>query len=151
MINMYKAKRNLFDRLIEESASGGLLDGWKVAYNWPGPEEAGPKCIYGGGARLSQDDAVGERGVLVNETDTISIYLRVKDDNRPSVRETDLVCEAGVKGIGKVLRKNPDLGDGVSWNGIREGAGDYETSEGCTVSITSIGVVIGSLFGYDNA
>jgi len=153
--NVYEAKLALFDRMEEEAAAiGGLLDPFgvdlpvQVAYEWPG-EEAKLICVYGGGVRLSQEDVVAEQGTLVRELALASVYIRVCSRPPVDVKITDAMCGAIAKGIGRTLKKNPDLGGGLTWSAIREGQGDYSRVDDEAVSILSLQLAITSMFGYE--
>jgi hypothetical protein len=149
-----EAKMALFDRLEEETQAGRILydadNPIQTKYEWPGGE-AQLRCVYGGGYRFSQDDAVAERGVLVQEVALVSVYIRVCNRPATPVAETDFACSEIVRKIGKTLKRNPELqpGLGLMWSALRTGQGDYSRTDQETISIVSLQVEITSLFGFD--
>lgn len=145
--NVFAAKKALFARLLEESEPGRPLAGKQVSYKWPG-QSAELQCVYGGGVRFVQEDAVGERGTLVNETAFVSVYIRVVDRQVKDIVDTDQICSDIAREIAACLQKNPNLTPTFTWSAIKEGAGDYSESDDEAISILSLQVVIGSTFGY---
>lgn len=133
----YDTKRALFAKIAEYAVAGQPLDGVQVSYAWPG-NDVGLECIYGGGIRFDHNDAVAEHpGVLVSETTTISLYVRVV--HRPPGPAEDADARAAEIGawIATILRANPNLSGGGSWIGITGGYGDYSQTPDETVSVLS--------------
>jgi len=130
----YSAKTALFDRLQQLSATGQPLDGITVAYAYPGIP--GNECIYGGGVRFEQRDAVAEApGIMVSEECLVTVYIRVMTAPPVDVSETDArAAEIGAE-IGALLRTEPQLAGGNALLGIARGQGDYTQTDDETISI----------------
>lgn len=131
----FTAKAALFDRLTARTAVGQPLEGLQVAYAYPGGTIE-LECIYGGGVRFEQRDAVAETpGVLVAEETLVAVYVRVVSRPASSVAETDeRAAEIGAQ-IGAMLRAEPTLAGGGAVLGIARGQGDYHQTDDETMTI----------------
>lgn len=116
------AKTALFDRLAAE-ADDGLLQGISVDYAWSA--NAGLEQIYGGGWRSTQEDAVQEHGVLLQEIVEVSVYIRVIARPPVPVQETDKRAKEIANILGRIFRRDPRLAGGMTWLGLRATQGDY--------------------------
>lgn len=136
------AKTALFDR-IKAEADGGLLQGVSVDYAWNAA--AGLEQIYGGGWRSTQEDAVGEHGLLMREIIEVSVYVRVTARPPVPVAETDKRCKHIAATLGRIFHNDPHLAGGMTWLGVRATQGDYTppTTEE-TVSSHAYAVQIGA-------
>lgn len=144
--NAYAAKKALFDRITQLAATGQPLDGITVAYAWP--NRPGVECIYGGGVRFEQRDAVAEApGVMVSEEALVSIYIRVMASPPEDVSITDARAEAIGNEVTALLRTEPQLAGGLLL-GIARGQGDYTQTDDETISILSYQVRVTSNFAY---
>lgn len=145
--NATTAKTALVALWQAQTGSGGLLDGVQVSYAAPG--EMGALCLYGGGWRMVQDDAVAETpGVLVQEELSLSWYIRATSRPRCDVSETDATCNGVATALGVVMKANPKLAGGLSLLGIAAGQGDYFNTDDETVSIFALQVRVRSMFGW---
>jgi hypothetical protein len=130
----YTAKAALFDRLEALAATGQPLDGIQVGYAYPGTP--GGECIYGGGVRFEQRDAVAEApGIMVAEETLVTVYIRVMQSPPVDVRDTDVRAAAIGTTIGSLLRTEPTLAGGNILLGIARGQGDYTQTDDETISI----------------
>lgn len=144
--NAYTAKKALFDRLAQLAATGQPLDGITVAYAWP--SIPGTECIYGGGIRFEQRDAVAEApGVMVSEEALISVYIRVMNSPPVDVSVTDARAETIGNEVTALLRTEPQLA-GSLLLGIARGQGDYTQTDDETISVLSYQVRVVSNFSY---
>lgn len=139
--NATPAKLAVINRLKQEAASGRLAK-VEVHYAWPG--KVGLRCVYGGGWRFDQEDAVEEPGILVREVVAISLYVRVLRRPACPVEVTDAEAD-GIGGlIGKIFRADPRLAGPFTWLGVASGQGDYSRTEHETISIHAYQVRVGS-------
>lgn len=151
--NAYAAKRALFDFLSTLNTSGGPLSGTTdrpivVAYGFP--TEPGLKCVYGGGVRFDQRQAVAEGvGLAVSEAVNLSLYVRCVERPSCDPEITDQQCvEIGMV-LAASLRSNPTLGvTGFRVDGISGGIGDYHRNDDETVSILAYSIAVTSVFSY---
>lgn len=144
--NAYTAKKALFDRLTQLSATGQPLAGITVSYAWP--SIPGIECIYGGGVRFEQRDAVAEApGVMVSEEALISVYIRVMNSPPVDVSVTDTRAEVIGSELAALLRVEPQLA-GSLLLGIARGQGDYTQTDDETISILSYQVRVISTFAF---
>jgi len=124
------AKRALVDRLREQVPAGDNLE---VHYAWPG--NAGLRCVYGGGWRFDQDEAVAEPGLIMEETVAVSLYVRVLARPACDVEDTDADAEAVGGLLVNTFAANPQLAGGLTYLGIASGQGDYSRTDTETISI----------------
>lgn len=130
----FTAKAALFDRIEQLSQTGQPLEGIQVAYAFPG--QPGTECIYGGGVRFEQRDAVAEApGVMVAEETLVSVYIRVTHTPPVDVIVTDTRCAEIGAALGLMLRQQPQLAGGNAVLGIARGQGDYTQTDDETISI----------------
>lgn len=142
----YTAKGALFDRLAAYAAPAQPLDGIQVEYAYPGT--IGTECIYGGGVRFEQRDAVAEApGVMVAEESLVSIYIRVMQTPPGDVRDTDLRALEIGQAIGALLRAEPTLA-GHAVLGIARGQGDYTQTDDETISILAYQIRVSTNIAY---
>lgn len=136
--NVYAAKTALFARLAQLAAVGQPLAGIQVAYAFPA--EAALELIYGGGVRFTHDDAVAERGVLVNEVALLSVYIRVVRKEPGVVEATDARAAEIFAQLAAQLHANPQLTGSMSFVDITQGQGDYDQSADETLSVLALQV-----------
>ena len=146
MIGVYAAKRALIDALAAKTAVGQPLEGWQVEYAAPG--NFGLLCIYGGGGRFDHAPTVAEPNVLVDETATVGLYLRAMAHTPSTVRDTDTLVETCAAQVTAVLAASPNLGGGLSWQGITSGMADYSISDDEVFSILGLQVLLGKRVTY---
>ena len=120
---MFAAKRALFTALTALTATGQPLEGVQVSYDWPGRGVA-RKCVYGGGIRVMQDDAVAESGVMTYEKASIGLYVRVLEPGK-AVVDSDTTAESIGEQIGGYFAANPHLVGNLSVARIRGLQADY--------------------------
>ncbi len=132
---MYEAKTVLFARLGALTGVGQPLEGIQVGY--AAPPEFEQRCVYGGGTRFQQDDAVAESLVLTDEVVLVSLYVRVVHSPPTQVWETDADAAEIGAAIGSALAASPVLGDGLRFVGMPQGQGDYAQTDDETTSILS--------------
>lgn len=143
----YTAKAVLFDRLEAYAAPAQPLAGLQVSYAWPG--QADPECLYGGGIRFEQHDAVAEApGILVTEDTLVTVYIRVIARPPGDVRDTDARAATIGSKIGALLRAEPQLAGGGSVIGIARGQGDYSQTDDETTSILSYQIRVSTNISY---
>lgn len=143
----FAAKRAVFTLLASATGPGGSLEGLQVAYAYPGTTES--ECIYGGGVRFDQRDAVAEApGVMVSEEALVSVYIRVTQTPVGDVADTDQRCEEIGASIGGLLRSNPNLGSAYTLVGIARGQGDYTQTDDETISILGYQIRVITNFAY---
>jgi hypothetical protein len=145
-IGVYVARRALIDALAAKTAVGQPLDGWQVSYAAPG--NMGLLCIYGGGFRFDHTPTVAEPDVLVDETTTVVLVLRAMAKTPAEVRDTDTLVETGAAQVTAVLAASPNLGGGLSWQGISGGQGDYGITDDEVWSTLGLQVVLGKRVTY---
>jgi hypothetical protein len=145
MTGIYSAKAAFFDKLTFIKSIGTTFDGVTIAYDEP-PSDAEMSCIYGGGVRFHQESPFDNYGLLINETSSFGVYIRVMDRPATSVRETDIKAAALATKLIQTLIDNSDLGSGHTWRGIGRGQGDYVNTDDETISIISLEVKVGSVF-----
>lgn len=112
---VFFAARRLIDRLAEFARPGLPLDGVQVSYGWPGGIQQ--RCVYLGELPFRQEKGptAGAADTLVQETGTITLYIRVMQplvgvpDGGDAVRVADTAAEAIVDTVGDYVRSNPDL------------------------------------------
>ena len=147
-IKVYSAKRAVFARLEFAKQQMGAFPTVDIDYAAGGDGLA--RCIYGGGVRFEQEDAVAEPGVLVREDDAISLYIRVMSGNpipAGGIKDTDALVEAIVEDIDAVLRQvTLPEGDGFKYVRIMGGQGDYFATDTEVGSIMAIQVKMQSMF-----
>ena len=144
----FTAKDALFDRLEAYAAPAQPLAGLQVAYAFPGAK-VDLECLYGGGIRFEQRDAVAESpGIMVTEESLVSVYIRVCARPPTDVRVTDARCGAIGAQLGALLRAEPKLAGGNAVVGIARGAADYSQTDDETVSILSYQVRVTTNITY---
>lgn len=142
--NAAAGKLALITLLKAQTGPGQLLDGVEVKYAYRA--NVGAQCIYGGGWRMTAEDAVAEGvGLLVRELVTVSLYVRVVARPACDVEETDAACTTISNALGSVLMANPKLAGQLSVVGIAGGQGDYSGTDDETISIQAFQVLITSL------
>jgi hypothetical protein len=112
---VFFAARRLIDRLGEQTRPGLPLDGVQVAYGFPGKVEQ--RCVYLGELPFTQakGPTAGTRDTLVEETGTVTLYIRVVQplaevpDGKDAVQAADSAAEQIVDAIGGYLLDHPDL------------------------------------------
>lgn len=143
----FAAKRAVFDLLTANTGTSEPLENIQVAYAYPG--SIGLECIYGGGVRFEQRDAVAEApGVMVAEEALVSVYIRVTQTPPGDVADTDERAEEIGAAIGLILRNNPTLGSAYTLVGIARGQGDYTQTDDETISILGYQVRVMTNFSY---
>lgn len=131
----FTAKRALFDALAAQTGPGGGLEGLQVSYAWPGGAVES-ECVYGGGVRFEQRDAVAEApGVLVAEECLVAVYIRVVMRPAVDVEETDARAEEIGAAVGSLLRAQPTLAGAGAVVGIARGTADYHRTDDETVTV----------------
>jgi hypothetical protein len=143
---MYEAKTVLFARLGALTAVGQPLEGVQVGYAAPGNFEQ--RCVYGGGTRFAQQDAVAESLVLLDEVALLSVYVRVLYSPPVEVWESDAEAARIGAAICTALAANPSLGAGLKFVGMPQGQGDYSSTDEETVSILAYQVRVESQLTY---
>lgn len=144
----YTAKAALFDRLQARTLVGQPLEGLQVEYAYPG-NNVELECVYGGGIRFEQRDAVAEApGILVAEDVLVSVYIRVVSRPPGPVEDTDTRCAAIGAALGTLLRSEPKLAGGNAVVGIARGQGDYSSTDDETMSILSYQVRVATNISY---
>jgi hypothetical protein len=144
----YAAKAALMDRLIAYAQPAQPLAGLQVEYAYPGGG-IDLECLYGGGVRFEQRDAVAEApGILVVEETLVSLYIRVAVRPPGEVRDTDTRAAAIGAQLGSLLRAEPRLAGGNSVVGIARGQGDYQQTDDETISILSYQVRVSTNLSY---
>lgn len=143
----YTAKGALFDRLTAYAAPAQPLAGIQVEYSYPGT--IATECIYGGGVRFEQRDAVAEApGILVAEDCLVSVYIRVTQTPAGRVRDTDARAVVIGAAIGSLLRAEPTLAGGHAVLGIARGQGDYTQTDDETISILAYQIRVVTNISY---
>lgn len=143
----YTAKAALFDYLDANNGPAQALDGIQVSYAFPGVPDL--ECIYGGGIRFEQRDAVAETvGVLVAEEALVSVYIRVTLNPPGNVRDSDerAVEIGGI--LAALIKANPTLGGSHSVVNIARGQGDYTQTDDETISILAYQIRVVSNLSY---
>lgn len=106
------AARRVIDALADLARPGLPLDGVQVSYGWPGAIQQ--RCVYLGELPFSQakGPTAGARDTLVQETGTLTLYVRVVQplaavpDGSDPVRVADAAAEVIVDAIGDYVRGN---------------------------------------------
>lgn len=144
----YTAKAALIDRLQARTGPAEALEGLQVEYAYPG-NNIELECIYGGGIRFEQRDAVAESpGVLVAEEVTVSLYIRVVSRPPCPVQDTDTrAAEIGAQ-LATLLRTEPQLAGGNAVIGIARGQGDYHQTDDETMSILAYQIRVNTHLSY---
>lgn len=147
----YTAKAALFDRLIARTLPAQPLEGLQVSYAYPG-SNIDLECIYGGGVRFEQRDAVAEApGVLIAEETLVTLYIRVVSRPPGPVEDTDTrAAEIGAQ-VGVLLRTEPHLAGGNAVVGLARGQGDYHQTDDETMTILTYQVRIQNHLSYGGA
>lgn len=149
--NVYDAKEALFVALDALTATGQPLEGLQVAYAYPA-SNVDAECVYGGGVRFEQRDAVAEQpGIMVLEEAIVTVYIRVVARPPGPVQDTDQRCAAIGAAIGTMLRTQPTLAGGNAVVGIARGQGDYHQTDDETVSILSYQIRVQQHLTYGSA
>jgi hypothetical protein len=139
----FAAKRALFALFAANTGVGQVLEGVQVEYAYPAT--IGMKCVYGGGVRFEHQDLVEEGiGILVGETVSVGVYVRVVTRPGQSVEATDIIANSiGVALLG-LVKASPVLAGAGNWVGVgraaniqggagQAGIGDYERTDDETV------------------
>lgn len=148
--NAYAAKTALFNLLTTYAQPAQPLDGIDVDYAYN--PHGGTECIYGGGVRFEQRDAVAEApGIVVSEEALISVYIRVAETPPGDVADTDARCAVIGGIIGGILRANPTLGTNHSLIGIARGQGDYTQTDDETISVLAYQIRVVMNLSYGGA
>ncbi len=146
--NVYAAKAALFTRLAAYAQPAQPLAGLQVAYAFPG-SNVELECMYGGGVRFDQTDAVAETpGILVTEVAQVSVYIRVMITPPGDVKDTDTRAAAIGSKMGVLLRTEPRLAGNLTVVGIAGGAGDYAQNSTETISILAYQVRVSTRLSY---
>jgi hypothetical protein len=146
MIGVYVARRALIDALVAKTAVGQPLEGMQVDY--AAPAEFGPRCIYAGMLRFDHTPTVAEPNVLVDEVSTVSLWLRATAKTPATVRDTDTTVETMAGQVTAVLAAQPNLGGGLSWQGVASGQGGYFTTQDEVASTLSLQILLGKRVTY---
>jgi len=112
---VFFAARRLIDRLADLTRPGLPLDGVQVAYGFPGQVQQ--RCVYLGELPFTQTKGptAGARDTLVQETGTVTLYVRVVQplaavpDGQDPVAVADGAAELIVDAVGGYLLDHPDL------------------------------------------
>ncbi len=112
---VFFAARRLIDRLAEQARTGLPLDGVQVAYGFPGQVEQ--RCVYLGELPFTQakGPTAGARDTLVQETGTVTLYIRVVQplaavpDGLDPVAVADTAAEQIADTVGGYVLDHPDL------------------------------------------
>jgi len=139
-ILLYIAKRALIDALDSLLSS----DTVQVGYSYP-PEPL-RQCVYGGGARMTQVDAVAEPGVTTVERVVVDIYIRCQvlgDDSRAAEMLAEMIAD---KIIG-MLNATPYLvtptpPGGVTVVGIVQGIADSPILSGIPEPVIDVSLLL---------
>lgn len=145
---VYEAKAALFARVAALAAAGQPLDGVQVAYAAPRSQDLQRECVYGGGTRFTHNDAVAERGVLVDEVALVSLYIRVASAAAGAVAATDARVAAIFATLAAALTATPLLPGDLRIAAITQGQGDYDQTVDETLSILGVQVRIESTLTY---
>lgn len=144
----YTAKAALIERLQARTLPAQPLEGLQVEYAYPGATVES-ECVYGGGIRFEQRDAVAEApGILVVEDTIVTLYIRVVHRPPGPVQDTDERCAAIGAQIAVVLRTEPHLAGGTSVLGIARGQGDYHQTDDETMSVLTYQVRVTTNLSY---
>lgn len=139
----YAAKRALFALFGANTGVGQVLEGIQVSYAYPRTIDM--KCVYGGGVRFEHVDAIAEGvGILVEETVSVGVYIRVVTRPAGSVEDNDIAAAAIGAKLLSLVRSSSLAGAG-KWVGVgraagiqggagQAGIGDYEQTDDETVS-----------------
>lgn len=139
----YAAKRALFALLAANTGPAQPLEGIQVAYAYP--PGIGMKCIYGGGVRFEHDNLLEEGvGILVAETVSVGVYIRVVSRPPIAVQDNDVIA-AGIGAALLGLVKSSSLAGAGKWVGVgraasiqggagQSGMGTYEQTDDEVVS-----------------
>lgn len=150
----YEAKRALFVLLAANTGTGQPLDGIQVAYAYPG--NPAMKCIYGGGVRFDHTDAVAEGvGVLVEETVSVGVYIRVVSRPAIPVEDNDAIAASIGQALLALLKTSTVVGAG-RWTGLSRASGvpggdglaTYERTDDETVSTLGYHFQFGRMVSY---
>jgi hypothetical protein len=148
MITGLGARQALFTLLEAKTAPGQPLEGWDVTERVPG--EFGQRCIYGGGRRFVHTDMVAEGpGVMVAVVTTQTVYIRTMNSGPDADVDTEADAEDAAQIIAKILKDNPKLGGGLTWQGIASGFGDYESTGDDQVTNVVLNILLGRAISYD--
>jgi hypothetical protein len=117
----YAAKRALFTLLAANTGPAQALEGIQVSYAYPRAIEM--RCIYGGGIRFDHGDQVAEGvGILVGETISVGVYVRVASRPPIAVEDNDLIA-AGIGAALLGLVKSSSLAAAGTWMGVGSAGG----------------------------
>lgn len=155
----YAAKRAFFALLAENTGPAQTLAGIQVAYAYPKAIEM--KCIYGGGVRFDHGDQVAEGvGILVAETVSFGVYVRVVSRPPIAVEDNDLIA-AGIGAAMLGLVKSSTLAGPGKWMGVgsagslvggqgsqQAGMGTYEQTDDEVVSTLGYQFQFGQNISY---
>lgn len=144
--NGFVAKAALVELLQAQTGPGELLDDVDVNYAYHG--NVGLKSIYLGGLAFDQVDAVAERNVLLQESVTVGLYMRAVLRPATDVSETDLIVADMGAAVGAILKANPSLAGGLTWQGITGGQADYSRTDDETISVLLYNIVFGAYLAY---
>lgn len=136
----------LLSAQAEASTEGQPLFGFTVlpAYD----ANMGQRTIYLGGWSAVEEEAGGERGVLVAEAVTQVCYIRVAiGPPRVSRTETDAVAKAALNAVRTLMHQHPTLDGQISWIDMPRRQGDYESHKESTVSLWSFTTRFGAFLG----
>lgn len=140
----FAAKRALFALLAANIGPAQALDGIQVAYAYP--RAIGMRCIYGGGVRFEHDNAGAEGvGLLVAETISVGVYVRVMSSPGKSVEDNDLDAAAVGAAMLGLVRASTTLLPAGTWFGVgaaasvqggggQSGLATYEQTDEATIS-----------------
>lgn len=140
----YAAKRALFALFAANTGVGQPLEGIQVEYAYP--QAIGMKCIYGGGVRFEHDNQLAEGiGILVAETISVGVYIRVTSRPPIPVQDNDIVAAGIGAALLGLIRSSTTLIPAGTWFGVgraasiqggagQSGMGAYEQTENEVIS-----------------
>lgn len=153
----YAAKRALFALFAANTGVGQVLEGIQVEYAYPAA--IGMKCVYGGGVRFEHDNLLEEGvGILVAETVSVGVYVRVVSRPAIAVEDNDLIA-AGIGAAVLSLVKSSTLTAAGKWVGVgraasiqggagQAGMGTYEQTDDEVVSMLGYQFQFGQQISY---
>lgn len=126
---LYAVKRAIIDALAAQTGVGQALEGVQVLYAYEGT--VSDRCIYAGGGSYDQPgdaDAYDGTDVLVAESDTVSLYIRVVGHGL-TVRETEAQAEAIGDQLAAAVRGDPALAGVNTTTRVAGGTGDFAPTD----------------------
>jgi hypothetical protein len=150
----FAVKRALFTQLRAQAGAGQLFDGIDVAYSWPGQNDVGRRCIYGGGMRGPQVAAAVDGKASVKQEDvSIGVYLRAVVDigalgplNSPGVAEADQLVDDMADRFGSWLHDHADFAGPSTRAQITYMLGDYSNTDAQAIAVCTFTLTVTTFF-----